>query len=178
MPKRPHFKVSSRNMSQTKSFTLWLLQIVVALGLLIFFLWLLLHPKQPTYAIIQFSVPTTDNRNTTCAVNPHGGENGTISFGLQIQNTIPRSLIYYGNTLLKFYSEKDIVAKKTMPSFYQRSERTSQIFDHVNAEAQVWKKLVSNARAELIPVRTDGKISGKKKKKIRLHQTLKKWRVR
>lgn len=44
----------------------------------------------------------------------------------------------------------------------------------------MWKKLVSaisNARAELIPVRTDGKISGKKKK-IRLHQTLKKWRVR
>lgn len=167
-------------MSHTKSFTLWLLQIVVALGLLIFCLWLLLQPKQPTYTIIRFSVPTTDNRNTTCVVNPHGGENGTISFGLQIQNTIPHSLIYYGDTLLKFYYERDIVGKKTIPSFYQRSGRTNQIFDHVNAKAEVWKKLVgaiSNATAELIQVGTDGKISGKKKK-IRLHQTLKKWRVR
>lgn len=189
-------------MCQTKSFPLCLLQILVVLGLVLFFLWLSLHPKQPTYAIVRFSVPTTENGNTTCQVNQGGGKNGTISFGLEIRNPNPHSVIYYSDTLLTFYYGKDIFGQKTIPSFDQRGEKTKQMFNE-NAEARVWKKLVSaisNAPAEVmvtvetrirnrmwghlnkheeiylqgkIPIGMDGKISGKKKM-IRLHQASKK----
>lgn len=189
-------------MCQTKSFPLWLLQILVVLGLILFFLWLSLHPKQPTYAIVRFSVPTTENGNTTCQVKQGGGKNGTISFGLEIRNPNPHSVIYYSDTLLTFYYGKDIVGQKTITSFDQRGEKKKQMFN-VNAEARVWKKLVSaisNAPAEVmvtvvtrirnrmwghlskheeiylqgkIPIGMDGKISGKKKM-IRLHQASKK----
>ncbi|GMP75340.1 hypothetical protein CsSME_00032469 [Camellia sinensis var. sinensis] len=51
-------------MCETRSFTFWLFQVVVLFGLLIFFLWLSLHPRQPTYTIVQFSIPNPNNTNT------------------------------------------------------------------------------------------------------------------
>lgn len=186
-------------MCDTKRFSLWVLQIVGLLGLLVFLLWLSLCPKQPTYTIINFSLPTSP-------VN-QGGDNSTISFELEIRNPNKDSSIYYGDTLLTFFYGEDTLGQKTIPSFHQKKDSTTQMFDHVDADPHVRKKLlgvISKATAELkvavvtkiryrmwgrkskhhginlhgrLPIGSDGKISGKKKK-IRLRHKSIKWRKR
>ena len=190
-----------QTMCQPKSFTLWILQIVALLGLLVFFVWLSLLPIPPTYTIVQFSVPTPNNSNTTSTVN-QGGQNGTALFELDIDNRNKDSGIYYDDTLLTIYYGQDTLGQKTISSFYQKKGKSTQIFDHMNVDAHVWKKLIniiSNSTAELkvsvvtkiryrswwtskhqginlhgkLPIGSDGNISGKKKK-IKLHQNSKK----
>ncbi|PSS10342.1 hypothetical protein CEY00_Acc17435 [Actinidia chinensis var. chinensis] len=184
-------------MCETKSFTLWLLQIVLLLGFIVFFLWLSMRPRQPTYTIVQFSLPTSPVG--------HGTQNGTASFELEVENPNKDSGIYYDDTWLTFYYGKETLGQKTILSSYQKKDSRNQIFDHLNVDSRVWKKLIgaiSNATAELkvavltkiryrmwghtskhqginlhgkIPIGSDGKIAGKKKK-IKLHYNSKKWR--
>ncbi|THG06652.1 protein NDR1-like [Camellia sinensis] len=180
-------------MCETRSFTFWLFQVVVLFGLLIFFLWLSLHPRQPTYTIVQFSIPNPNNTNTNSTAN-EDSQSGTVLFELEIENPNQDSNIYHDDTFLTFYYSEEALGQKTISSFHQKKGTTSQIFDHVNTDAQVWKKLLNavwNATAELkvtvvskiryrmwgltskhhginlqgnLPIGSDGKISGKKKK--------------
>lgn len=198
MPENLPSTQSPANMCNPKSFTLGVLQIVGLTGILVLVLWLSLRPKQPAYTIMEFSVPTSPVIQ--------GGDNRTASFELEIQNPNQNSGIHFDDTLLTFFYGEDTLGQKTIPSFYQKKDSSSQIFDHVDADSRVWKKLVrviSNATAELkvavatriryrtwgltskhkrinlhgkLPIGSDGKISGKKKKKIKLNQNSKKWR--
>ncbi|KAK9267891.1 hypothetical protein L1049_010328 [Liquidambar formosana] len=188
-------------MCDSKNFYVWLLQVFALLGLLAFLLWLTLRPKNPTYTIVDFSAPTSNQSNNTSS------ENGAISYVLEIQNPNKDSGIYYNDILLTFYYGQDSVGEKTIPSFYQGKHKTRQLSDHFDANARVWKALRStilNATAELkvglvtkirykmwgrkskrhgmnlqgqIRIGSDGKISGKNKK-IKLKHTSKRWRSR
>ncbi|XP_057497726.1 protein NDR1-like [Actinidia eriantha] len=191
-------------MSETKRFTLWLLLIVLLLGFIVFFVWLSMRPRPPTYTIVQFSLPTPDYGNSASPVD-QGAQNGMVSFELEVENPNKDSGIYYDDTGLTFYYGQETLGQKTILSSYQKKNSRNQIIDHLNIDSRVWNKLIgaiSNATAELkvavltkiryrmwghtskhqginlhgkIPIGSDGKISGKKKK-IKLHYNSKKWR--
>ncbi|XP_059661720.1 protein NDR1-like [Cornus florida] len=184
-------------MCESKSFTLWLLQVVVLLGLLAFFLWLMLHPKAPTYTIVGFSVPVPNNGSNTTTAGQGYDQNGSLTFYLEIKNPNKDSSVYYDDILLTFYYNQDTVGERTLPSFHQDKDKTSQFIDKVDANARVWKtlgKAIANKTAEVkvdlvtkfrynmwgrtskhhgmnlqgrVPIGSDGKISGKKKIKLR-----------
>ncbi|XVF40655.1 hypothetical protein PTKIN_Ptkin01aG0131700 [Pterospermum kingtungense] len=189
-------------MCETKSFTLWLLQIVGLLALLALCLWLALRPKSPNYTIVNFSVPAVNDSNSA-------SDHGIIQYELDIENPNQDSGIYYDDIFLIFYHGTDTVASNTIPSFYQRKDTTRQIIDHVDVDTRLWTALrnaIMNATAELrvnlstkikyktwgikskhqglyregkIPVGKDGKISNKKKKvKLRRARASKKWKLR
>ncbi|CAK9146808.1 unnamed protein product [Ilex paraguariensis] len=188
-------------MCETKNFLLWLLQFVALLGLLAFILWLTLRPKDPSYTIVDFSVPVPDNGSG------QDNQNGSLSYTLEIVNPNRDSDINYNDIFLLFYYNQDTIGEKTITHFHQGKDKTTQIMDHVNANARVWKALVnaiSNKTGDLkvglmtkiryrtwgikskhhgmnlqgrVPIGSDGKISGKKKK-IKLRNASKKWRVR
>ncbi|XP_062162976.1 protein NDR1-like [Alnus glutinosa] len=187
-------------MCETKNLYLWLLQVVALLGILAICLWLILRPRPPQCTIVDFSIPQSSLVNKE-------GQNGTILYNLEIENTNTDSRIYYDDIFLTFYFGEDTVGEKRIPSFHQGTGRTRQVIDYVDGNPRVWKSLLnalkSNAKAELkvglltriryktwgkkskhhklelqgpLPVGSDGKILGKKKKKIKLRHTSKKWR--
>ncbi|KAK2977262.1 hypothetical protein RJ640_005524 [Escallonia rubra] len=190
-------------MCEPRSFKLWLLQFFVLLGLLAFFLWLGLRPKNPRYAIVDFSVQVP-NSNATTGVNQ--GQNGTISFNLEIQNPNKDSSIYYEDILLTLFYNEDSVGQKMIPRFHQGKDKTTHIVDQMDASARVRNTLLinmSNKTAELkaslatriqyqtwgvkskhhqmnmqgfVKIGSDGKISGKKK--IKLHRVSGKSRMK
>ncbi|KAE8664483.1 Late embryoproteinsis abundant (LEA) hydroxyproline-rich glycoprotein family [Hibiscus syriacus] len=186
-------------MCETKSFYLWLLQVVGLLGLLAFCLWLALRPRSPTYTIVNFSVLEANDSNAS--------DHGTIHYELDIENPNEDSGIYYDDILLMFYYGEDKVGSKTIPSFYQGWDRTHRVIDQVDVETRLWTglhKAMMNATAELradlstkvkyktwgikskhhgmnkegkIRIGKDGKISNKKKK-VKLGHPSKKWKLR
>ncbi|XP_059636002.1 protein NDR1-like [Cornus florida] len=184
-------------MCESKSLTQWLLQVVALLGLMAFFLWLGLHPRSPTYTIVGFSVPVSNNGSNTATVGKGNDRNRTLTFYLEIENPNKDSSVYYDDILLKFYYNRVTVGKKALPSFRQGQDKTSQFIDRVDANAIVWKKLrnaIANKTAEVkvdlvtkfrykmwgrmskhhgmnlqgrVPIGSDGNISGKKKIKLK-----------
>ncbi|XVF87668.1 hypothetical protein PTKIN_Ptkin18bG0139000 [Pterospermum kingtungense] len=183
----------------TKSFYLWLLQIVGLLGLLALCLWLALRPRSPNYTIMNFSVPAINDSNAA--------DHGVIQYELGIENPNKDSGIYYDDIFLIFYHGVDAVGNNTIPSFYQGRDRNRQVLDHIEVETRLWTALrnaILNATAELrvdlstkvkyktwgikskhhgvqregkIPIGKDGKISNKKKK-VKLRRASKKWKLR
>ncbi|KAK3035095.1 hypothetical protein RJ639_032597 [Escallonia herrerae] len=144
------------------------------------------------------------NSNATTGVNQ--GQNGTLSFNLEIQNPNKDSSIYYEDILLTLFYNEDNVGQKTILRFHQGKDRTTQIVDQMDASARVHNMLpinMSNKTAELkaglatriqyqtwgvksqhhrmnmqglVKIGSDGKISGKKK--IKLHHVSGKSRMK
>ncbi|XVE87847.1 hypothetical protein DITRI_Ditri19aG0021000 [Diplodiscus trichospermus] len=188
-------------MCETKSFYLWLLQVVGLLGLLALCLWLDMRPKSPNYTILNFSVPVVNDSNAS--------DHGIIHYELNIENPNKDSGIYYDDIFLIFYHGHDTVGKYTIPSFCQGKNKNLQVLDHVDVEASLWRTLrnaILNATAELrvdlstnikyktlgikskrhgihregkVPIGKDGKIANKKKKvKLQRARSSKKWKLR
>uniref|UniRef100_A0A5B7BV76 Uncharacterized protein n=1 Tax=Davidia involucrata TaxID=16924 RepID=A0A5B7BV76_DAVIN len=195
-----------KKMCQPKSFTVWVLQVIALLGLLALCLWLSLRPKKPTYTITEFSVPVSNNGNSTSMAD-QGGQSGTLSYTLEIKNGNKDSSIYHENILLTFYYNQDSAGENTISGFHLGKDKTTQIMDHVDINARVWRPLliaIANKTAEVrvdlvssiqyrtwgrkskhhgmnlqgrVKIGSDGKISGKKKK-IKLGRASKKWSLR
>ncbi|KAK8618315.1 hypothetical protein V6N13_132310 [Hibiscus sabdariffa] len=172
-------------MCETKSFCLWLVQIIGLLGLLALCLWLALLPRSPTFIIVNFSVPTANDKDAS--------DHGTIQYELDITNPNEDSGIDYDDIVLVFYHGEDM-GSRTIPSFYQEEDKTHLVIDQVDVETRLWsglQKAIRNATAELradlstkikyrtwgiktkhhginreakIRIGKDGKISNKKKK--------------
>ncbi|XP_031395712.1 protein NDR1-like [Punica granatum] len=135
-----------------------------------------------------------------------GNSNDTITYALEIENPNKDSGIYYDDIAVTIYVGNDKVSETTMPAFYQGMGKTKKVNDNVNADLGVMRAHsgeFSMAKAELkvtlvtriqyktwgkkskhhdlrvqglIPVGSDGKMRGKKKK-IKLHHcSNKKWR--
>ncbi|KAF8410685.1 hypothetical protein HHK36_003218 [Tetracentron sinense] len=192
-------------MCQPNSFYQWLLQVLVLIGLLSFFLWLGLRPKHPTYTIANFNIPLND-RNTTSPTD-EVSRNTTTSFDLEISNPNKDAGIYYDNIIVTLFFGDASVGETTIPSFYQGKHKTHTIPESLNADGRIWNaalRAILNGTTEVkvgvvtriryrmsswkskrhrmdmqgnVPVGSDGKISGKKKK-IKLHHSSKKWRSR
>ncbi|XAR65606.1 hypothetical protein NMG60_11009774 [Bertholletia excelsa] len=188
-------------MCETKSFTLWALQVVLLLGLLVLVLWLSLRPRPPSFLVVNFSIPTSNN-----TTRENANLNSSAQFVLEIDNPNKDSGIYYDDASLTFYYGPDAMGQKTLPGFYQKKSTTSQVTDRVSLDGKVWKRLVnalSNVTQEVkvavatrvryrvwghkskhqgirlhgkLPIGSDGKISGKKKK-IKLRRNTRKWKV-
>ncbi|KAK6283619.1 hypothetical protein POUND7_002571 [Theobroma cacao] len=186
-------------MCKTDNFYLWLLQVVGLLGLVALCLWLAMRPKNPSYTILNLSVPALNDSNASGT--------GIIQYELDIKNPNEDSGIYYDDILLIFYHGQDRVGDNTIPSFYQGKDKTREVLAHVNVETGLWKALRSailNATAEIkvdlstkikyktwgmkskhhdmhregkVPIGKDGKIANKKKK-VKLRRGSKKWKVR
>ncbi|XP_057963258.1 protein NDR1-like [Malania oleifera] len=189
-------------MCELKSFHLWLLQVLALLGILAFLLWFIMRPKNPTYTVVDFTIPTSNT--TIVSVIDQGNQNSIISYSLDIENPNKDASIYYDDIILTFLFGQDTVGERTIPSFHQGKGSTHHHVDGFNTNPRVWKALlnaVSNATAELkvglvtkfryrmlghkskhhevnvqapLPIGPDGKISGKKK----LGKHSKKWRTR
>ncbi|MBA0811866.1 hypothetical protein Gohar_025880, partial [Gossypium harknessii] len=65
-------------MCETKSFYLWLLQVIGLLGILALCLWLAMRPKIPNYTIVNFSIPGANTSNES--------DHGSIQYELDIEN--------------------------------------------------------------------------------------------
>lgn len=171
---------------------MWLLQIFSLLAILAFCIWLSLRPSTPSFAVVDLSVPTSNNV-----------QNGStlVTYELEIKNPNKDSGVYYDDILMTFFFEQDVVADDVISSFYQGKDKTvSARRDVTVKDMRVWSgvaRAVANATAKLkvnlatrvryktwgkkskhhgmnlegvVPVGADGKISGKKKKKkIKLH---------
>lgn len=128
-----------RKMCKPDGYKVWLLQVIVFLGLLAFFLWLGLRPNEPTYTILDFTVLVPNNGNNTTIVN----ENGTLLYNLEIWNPNTDSSIYYDDILLMFYHNQDTVGQKNIPHFHQGTDKRFTKMDQVDVDAKVWKTLVN-----------------------------------
>ncbi|ONI10101.1 hypothetical protein PRUPE_4G026900 [Prunus persica] len=186
-------------MCEIKNFYCWLLEFSVLLLLLALCLWLAIRPESPKYTIVDITIPKSDIDS--------GGQNGSIIYALEIENSNKVSSIYYEDTILRFYYGSETVGEKTIPYFHQGRGKTCQVTDSVDANQQVWKAIrnsISNATAELkvavltrvqyrtwgvkskhhgldlqsqLSIGSNGKIFGKTKK-IKLRRASKKWRRR
>ncbi|KAJ9136296.1 hypothetical protein P3X46_033388 [Hevea brasiliensis] len=192
-------------MCEAKNFYLWLLQIIGLLGLLALCLWLSFRPKEPTFTITEFSVPSISSQKSSAPGDAY--QDDTVSITLEIKNPNKDSSIYYNDTFFVLYFGQDTVGKRKISSFKQEKDKKIQDRYNMDADEKVQRALansISNGNAELkadlstmiryntwgirskhhaihlqatIPVGSDGKISGKKKK-IKLHNLYKKWKLR
>ena len=188
----------NKKMCEAKNFYIWLLQILALLGILALCLWLILRPKAPNYTIVDITIPPGPLASSE-------GQNATIYYDLEIENPNKDSSVYYDDILFTFFYGQDTVGQKTIPSFHQGRSKTRQVVDYLEVKPSVWKSFhnaISNGKAELkaslltkvryktwgqrskhhkldlvgkLPIGSDGKISGKKKK-IKLRHSSKKWR--
>ena len=122
-------------MGESKSFYLWLAQLIGFLGLLALCLWLALRPKSPTYNISSISVEQPS------------GQNGTISYMLEIENDNKDSSIFYDDTTLIFLhgQHQDKLGETTIKSFHQGTGSSRDEFGTVSTKPGAMKPLLSNA---------------------------------
>ncbi|KAI4295842.1 hypothetical protein L6164_035842 [Bauhinia variegata] len=167
-------------MCEPKNFYIWLLQFVALLGLLVLCLWLALRPKSPSYTIVFITIPQAS------------GENSTIFYGLEIENPNKESSIFYDDISLSFLYGQETVGETSISSFHQGTDKTRLVANTVNAKSRTMQSIsnaISNATAELkvalatrlryktwgikskhhhvnlqgiLPIGSDGKLSGKK----------------
>jgi hypothetical protein len=191
----PTKKEKKKNMCESKYVCRFLL-VIVLLSILAILLSIILTPYSPRFYIVDFSIPQS-------SLVSKEGQNGTILFSLEIENQNAVSTVYYDDIFLTFYYGEEIVGEKTIPAFHQRAGRSRKVFDYVDANPRVWKsfhsELMSNAKAKLMVgvasrirekrgkhhkldlqrlllVGKDGKILGKRRKKIKLRHSSRKWR--
>ncbi|KAH7662195.1 Late embryogenesis abundant protein LEA-2 subgroup domain-containing protein [Dioscorea alata] len=166
-------------MANSHSFSLWLLEVFALSGLLIFFLWLSLHPSKPTYTITQFSISDYQNNS---------------SFTIEISNNNRGGRVYLSDINITIYIDEVSAGNTMLPAFSQRHERTTTIMGgakidqrvhsvlHGKAELKVglvtkvkykiwlWKsKLHGMAVLATLPLGRDGKLKIKKAKMHRRH---------
>ncbi|XP_039139926.1 NDR1/HIN1-like protein 26 [Dioscorea cayenensis subsp. rotundata] len=166
-------------MANSHSFSLWLLEVFVLSGLLIFFLWLSLHPSKPTYTITQFSI---------------SGDQNNSSFTIEISNNNRGGRVYFSDINITIYIDEISAGNTMLPPFYQRHESTTTIMGgakidqrvygvlHGKAELKVglvtrvkykiwlWKsKLHGMDMVATLPLGGDGKLKIKKAKMHRRH---------
>ncbi|KAF9588070.1 hypothetical protein IFM89_007311 [Coptis chinensis] len=174
-------------MCETKSFYLWVAQVLFLSGLLALILWLSLHPKSPNYTVTDLNIPVNANQN----------ENTTISVALEIQNPNKDYNIYYDDIYLALYHASDTIGGTTITAFRQYKKGSDHFYKSIVADGGLWNVVlreVLNGTAELkvglftkiryrmwgrkskhhgmhlngrIPIGKDGKISRKKKIKLR-----------
>ncbi|KAJ0983160.1 hypothetical protein J5N97_011501 [Dioscorea zingiberensis] len=169
-------------MATAQSFSIWLLQVFLLSGLLVFFLWLSLHPSKPTYTIIDFSI---------------SGDGSNTSFTVEIANNNKGGGIYYSGMNVTLYIEEVNAGNTMLPSFYQRHERTTlmvgsakinhTVHEVLNGRAALKVGLVAKVRYKIwlwrsrfhgmdmlasVPVGRDGKLKIKKAKMHARHQAL------
>lgn len=184
---------------------LWLLMALALSGLVVLSAWLASLPKKPTSTISALSVPITGLQNGS-SVASGGNSNDTISYVLKIENPNKDSGIYYDDIAVTLSVGDDKVGENIIAAFYQGKGKTKTVDNRVNADPKVMRDHAgefSLARAELrvtlltriqyktwgkkskhhdlnmqggVPIGSDGKIQGKKKK-IKLHHSKKKWRT-
>ncbi|CAK7350971.1 unnamed protein product [Dovyalis caffra] len=176
-------------MFQIKNY-LRLLQIIGLLGLLALCLWLSLRPKEPNFTITEFSLPTSvSNENQSASfkyvlVVKNLDKESSIYYDDILMSFKYKQDMVGNNTIPRFDQGKD--------------KTNNQVIDKVDVNAKVWgalAKAVSNGTAELnvdlstsiqyktwhvkskhhkikfqgvVPIGSEGKIKGKKKK-VKLH---------
>lgn len=186
---------------QPQSFKIWLLEVILLLGLLALFMWLGLRPKDPTYSILDLTIPVSNTMSTANQTTP----NDTLSFNLDINNPNQESSIFYDDILLMFNYNEDPIGEKKILSFHQEKGKSTRTIDRVDINARTLQKVmdeISNKGAALklnlmtsiryktwgirskhhkmhmegvVTIGSDGKIQGKKKK-IKLKRAYKKWK--
>lgn len=175
-------------MVEVTSFKLWISQVIILLGLLVFFLWLSIRPKSPTYTITDFSV-----------------QNGTIGYALEIENPNKDSGTCFNYIILTYYNNQDYIGSANISHFSLGKEESTSKVGIIYVDDQKLRKSledqISNRKAQLkvvllakmqyrtwgirgrhykvnltaqLPVGSDGKLPGKTK----LHSGSKKWRIR
>ncbi|KAL3522055.1 hypothetical protein ACH5RR_014889 [Cinchona calisaya] len=175
-------------MVEVTSFKLWISQVIVLLGLLVFFMWLSIRPKSPRYTITDFSV-----------------QKGTIAFALEFENPNKDSGIFFNDIFLTCYNNQDNIGSANISSFSQGKEEITPKIGIIYVDGKLWKALedqIANRKAQFqavlatklryrtwgiksrrykvhlnaqLPVGTDGKIPSK----TRLRNGWKKyWRIR
>ncbi|XP_065879948.1 protein NDR1-like [Euphorbia lathyris] len=190
-------------MCKAGSFYLWILQLIVLLAILALGLWLTLTPKNPTFTIVELTLPSSKNSSAGT-----DNQDGTISYTLEISNPSKDSTVYYDEILLVFYFGQDLIGNNKIPAFEQGKGDKIQKSNHVDAnDKKVGRAIsdgISKGKADLkvdlatkikyktwgvkskhhevkleaeIPVGSDGKILGKKKH-IQLRNPSKKWKLR
>ncbi|KAF5195289.1 Ndr1-like [Thalictrum thalictroides] len=126
---------------------LWLLQIIIVLALAsLVIIWVCLHPKTPTYTILDFYIPALDDSNNS-TVN----RNSTIIFNLQISNPNKGIGIYYdqANVSIQQAGNQDI-GGSFIPCFYQGHKKSTRREVTVNALEQFWKTDLNSTLVDLI----------------------------
>ncbi|KAM7254867.1 hypothetical protein ACFE04_020108 [Oxalis oulophora] len=182
---------------RTSNFYTWLLQIFILLGILALCLWLTIRPSSPEYAIVDFSVPTTNSTTS-------GNSGGNFSYYLEIRNPNKDSSIFFDDILLTFFNGQVKLATDTIHSYEHRKGRKSIVFSRdLAVKPADWKSMqnaIRNATAEVkvslatrfrfktwgkkskphsanvegqIPIGRNGNISGKKKKIKLTHKSKK-----
>lgn len=181
-----------RNTTDTTSlfdnFYVWLVTVLLCLvGIITLCVWLSLIPKNPTTTITDISVPTSNDNG-----------NSSISYTVEFGNPNIDSSIYYDDVFLVFLLGDDSVGESKVGSFHQGTKKKYAVKGHVDVNSGIMAKLrdqILIAKMELklrirtkirfktwgvkskvrglnlqgqIPVGSDGKIKGKKKK-VKLH---------
>lgn len=192
-------------MSESRSFYLWLAQVIFLLGLIALLLWLSLRPKTPNYTIVDFFVHDLNGENSTVP-SDNGGQNTTFTFEVEIANPNKESGIYYDTMNFTLFYGDMYVGSTAVDPFYQGYQKTATRMESINTGRKFLKDVFGvafNGTAQLkvsmatsvryriwgrktkhhglalqgcLPVGPDGKIEGRKKK-IKLHHTRKKCRL-
>ncbi|XP_077211535.1 protein NDR1-like [Tasmannia lanceolata] len=177
-------------MSESRRFYLWLVVVLLALGVVAFLCWVSVRPKSPTYTVVELYIPT--GLNTT-----------TISFDLEIYNPNKKAGIYFDNMNITLVYGNHTLDPATIESFFLGHHKIARRTESVTADRHFWRavfRAVSNGTAYLnvglatkvryqilgrmtkhygmemqgeVPVGSDRKISGKRKK-TKLHHAHKK----
>lgn len=162
---------------------------IFLIGLLVLCLWLILRPKEPGFTITDISLPTSTDQNSSFCQ-----DGGSIYYVLEIKNPNKDSSIYYDNLTLTLHYNEDTVGTNTISHFHQGKDKTREVIEHFDAKGNLWKALMrsirnstTNLKVNLegglryrtwgikskhnrlnlqgtLPIGSDGKISGKKKK--------------
>ncbi|PIA31905.1 hypothetical protein AQUCO_04700043v1 [Aquilegia coerulea] len=190
-------------MCETKSFWLWISQVVLISGLLALVLWLSLRPQSPTCIVIDLSIPSLDNQNhnTTSSINSTSQSN--VLLVLKIKNPNKDYSIYFDDINVKLYHGSDVIGTTTIKAFKQDKKENDNFPQTIDADGplrNVLTEIVKNGKTELrvgldtkirykiwgrktkhhgikldgrVPIGKDGKFSGKKKG-VKLHKPSKK----
>ncbi|KAF7840673.1 NDR1/HIN1-like protein 26 [Senna tora] len=141
-----------------------------------------LRPKSPSYSIAYISIPQS------------GQNGSSIVYSIEIENPNKDSSIYFDDIVLSFLYGNDKVGESNIGSFHEGTGKTHNFLQTVEANHGAFKPIanaISNATAELkvalmtrfryktwgikskfhgvnlqgtLPIGSDGKLAGKKKK--------------
>ncbi|KAI6703994.1 hypothetical protein NL676_013130 [Syzygium grande] len=183
--------------SDARSFYVWLLQIFSLLAILAFCIWLSLRPSHPSFTVVNLSVPTSNNIQ-------NGSTSLTYELDIQNPNK-DSGVYYDDILMSFFFRKDAIANDVITSFFQGKDNTLRVRHDAVAKDMRIWSdvgRAVTNATAKLkvslatrvryktwgkkskhhglnfegvVPLGSDGKISGKKKKKkIKLHHASRK----
>ncbi|KAA8515461.1 hypothetical protein F0562_018928 [Nyssa sinensis] len=138
-------------MAEEKSLVLLLFLAISIVVILAVGIWLIVqYTRHPTFTITDLSVPISNGNSTSMA-----GQNGSLSYTLEIKNRNEASPVHYNDILLTFHYNQDIAGKNTIDGFRQGNGKTTKVLvDHVDINATVWRPLqdaiASNKTAQMM----------------------------